>query len=240
MDVLPAFVDETGVLNTRIQEQPVFGIALLVVNDPSRVTDSFYKLHFDLASKTSWHREYKFSKLAKHNLTQFIELLNLYFSFPCFEFHALLLDRTEPGFNLSHWGRNPWEAYIALGRELLERRLKRPVFVIADFQAPDKRSSVSLEREFCSASKVAGCIRASSESQIFLQVVDVLLGCVQADWRDSNGLYPQSSSRADARRSLVGHMKTRLGIPVEEPIVTRQRRLWETDIPSPFTVSLYR
>ena len=240
MKVLPAFVDETGVLTTRIREQPVFGIGLLIVNDPGKVTDSFYKLHFDLASQKSWHREYKFSKIARHNLPQYIELLNLYFSFPCFEFHALLVDRTEPSFNLSRWGRNAWEAYISLGRNLLERRLKRPVFAIVDFQSPPKNSSVLVENEFCSVSEVTGCIRASSDSQVFLQVVDVLLGCVQADWRDSNGLYPQSSSRADARRSLVRHMKTSLGVPTDEPMVTYQRPLWETDISSPFTVSLYR
>ena len=40
MDVIPAFVDETGVLTTAIKEQPVYGIGLLLVHDPARVTDS--------------------------------------------------------------------------------------------------------------------------------------------------------------------------------------------------------
>ena len=52
MDVIPAFVDETGVLTTAIKEQPVYGIGLLLVHDPARVTDSFYKMHFNLASST--------------------------------------------------------------------------------------------------------------------------------------------------------------------------------------------
>ena len=238
MEVLPAFIDETGVLTTRVREQPVFGIGLLIVDDPGRVTDSFYKLHFDLASQNSWHREYKFSEIASHNLPQYIDLLNLCFSFDSFEFHALLVDRTGPGFSLYQWGRNAWEAYVSLGRSLLERRLKRPVFAIVDIQSPSKNPSVLVENEFCSVSEVAGCIRASSESTIFLQVVDVLLGCVQADWRYSNGLYPQNSSRTLARSSLVAYMKTSLGIPASEPIVTRQEPLREIASPYPFTVSL--
>lgn len=264
-----AYIDETGVLTTSIQEQPVFGIGLLVVKDPAEVTGSFYKLHFDFLSRKlaerrqirrgilgkggqptlaevdalmrdSWHREYKFTRIARHNLPQYIELLNLYFSFNSLEFHALLLDRTDPDFRLARWGSNPWEAYVALGREQLRGCLTEPTFAIVDFQAQPRKSSVSVEREFCSVPEVAGCIRASSESEVFLQVVDVLLGCVQAEWRESNGLYPENSSRAGARKSLVGYMKTRLGIPADETMVTRQRPFWATSVPSPFTVSLHR
>ena len=256
-------------MSTPTREQPVFGIGLVVVKDPASVTDSFYKLHFDFLSRKleerrqlrqkiqarggqatlgevdalmrqSWHREYKFARIAKHNLPQYIELLNLYFSFACFEFHALLVDRTSPDFHLSRWGSDPWEAYVALARELLKRCLKQPAFAIVDFQAQPRKSSVSLEREFCSVPAVAGCIRASSESEVFLQLVDVLLGCVQADWRESNGLYPESSSRADVRKSLVAYMKARLGIAADEPIVTRRRPLRATTTPTPFTVSLYQ
>ena len=262
-------MDETGSLSISTREQPVFGLGLVVVKDPASVTDSFYRLHFDFLSRKleerrqlrqkiqvrggqatlgevdalmrgSWHRKYKFARIAKHNLPQYIELLNLYFSFSCFEFHALLVDRTDPDFRLSRWGSDPWAAYVAVGRELLSSRLQQPVFAIVDFQAQPRKSPVSLEREFCSVPEVAGCIRASSESEVFLQLVDVLLGCVQADWRESNGLYPESSSRAGARKDLVGYMKTRLGIPADEPIIARHRPLWETDVPTPFTVSLCR
>ena len=64
------------------------------------------------------HQEYKFSDVTSHNLQQYIDLLNLYFSFDCFEFHALLVDRTEPGFSLSQWNNDSWRAYIELGSQL--------------------------------------------------------------------------------------------------------------------------
>ena len=251
MDVVPAFVDETGVLTSSAKKQPVCGIGLLLVHDPARVTDSFYKLHFNLASGTAdqraqlrkeiklgeqhptveeldqlmWstrHYEYKFSEVAPHSLQHYLDLLNMYFSWDCLEFHALLVDRTEPGFNLSQWNNDPWQAYVELGRELLDRRLTRPAFAIVDLQGQPSNSSIQLEDTFCLAGQVAGCMRASSETQVSLQLVDVLLGCVQADWKNHNGFYAPESKRGQAKIGLVQFLKTKLALPLGQPIVTRQ------------------
>ena len=268
MDVIPAFVDETGVLTTPTRNQPVYGIGLLLVHDPARVTDSFYKLHFNLASSRAkqrsqlrqeikrgdrspslaevdrlmWstrHHEYKSSDVTSHNLQHYIDLLNLYFSFnDCFEFHALLVDRTEPGFNLSQWDNDSWRAYVELGLELLSQRLTRQVFALVDLQAQPNGASVSVENAFSSIDKVSGCLRASSETQVFLQVVDVLLGCVQADWKDRNGFYAAGSKRAEAKRNLVNLMRTRLELPTWDPIVSHANPVWEWNGPQSFTVTL--
>ncbi len=267
MDVIPAFVDETGVLTTSIREQPVYGIGLLLVHDPAKVTESFYKLHFNFGSgraaqrsqlrkeiqredrvltlqesdRLMWstrHHEYKFSEITSHNLQHYIDLLNLYFSLDCFEFHALLVDRTVPGHNLSPWNHDPWRAYVELGRELLERRLNRPVFSLVDLQGQPNDSTITVEDRFCSVEQVKGCMRASSETQVFLQVVDVLLGCVQFDWKDGDGFYSNGSKRAEAKRDVVKFMRMRLDLSPDQPIVSRQQRFWETSTPSHFTVWL--
>jgi len=120
MQICPAFVDETGVLNGSLKEQPVYGIGILVIPEPRLITDSFYKLHFNFVrtkatqrkelrklilneeslptmaelDKLMWatrHHEYKFSEVTSHNLQQYIDLVNLYFSFPGLEFHACWL-----------------------------------------------------------------------------------------------------------------------------------------------------
>jgi hypothetical protein len=57
MQVVPAFVDETGVLTGTIKEQPVYGIGLLVIHDPAALTDSFYKLHFSFRSSRTVQRK---------------------------------------------------------------------------------------------------------------------------------------------------------------------------------------
>ena len=267
MEVVPAFIDETGVLTTSIKDQPVYGIGLLIVHNPAEVTDDFCRLHFSHASgrreqrsklreeirqgarlpalreldRLMWstrHHEYKFSEVTAHNLQHYISLLNLYFSLDSFEFHALLLDRSASGFNLSQWGNDPWRAYVVLGRELLERGLNRPVFAIVDLQGRPGSSSVTVEGEFCSVEYVAGCLRATSETQVFLQVVDVLLGCVQADWKDWNGFYDPGSKRAEAKRALVNFMRTKLALPDGQPIISRKRPVREMTAPSLFTVQL--
>jgi len=267
MKAIPAFMDETGVLTQSAKEQPVYGIGLLLVEDPGRVTDSLYGLHFrygsDRAAKRSqvrqqvklrgdsltleefdrlmWstrHYEYKYSDISQHNLQQYIDLLNLCFSSNCMEFHALLVDRTEEGFSLAEWGYDPWRAYAQLGRELLEQSLTRPAFATVDFQGQPRNSSLKVEDAFCSAKQVAGCIRAASESQVFLQVVDLLLGCVQADWKNRNGFYVFDSSRGRAKREALNFLRTRLALPASQPMVARQNRVFKAGGPLPFTVSL--
>ena len=269
MEVAPAFVDETGVLSTSVQEQPVYGIGLLVVHDPAPVTDSLYNLHFSFRSnRTEWrnqirrnirqegryltldeldhlmwstrHHEYKFSEVTHHNLQQYVDLLNLYFSFPNVEFHALLIDRTQPEFDLAKWGNDIWLAYVELARELLKRRLQRPVFAIVDLQGQPKDASIRLEDRICSLPQVAGCIRATSDMLIFLQIVDVMLGCVQFDWKDQLGFYGKNSLRAGAKRDLANFMRTKMGLPTGKPILSPSKTFWKTTTPSVFTAWLYK
>ena len=184
------------------------------------------------------HHECKFSEITGHNLQHYIDLLNLYFSLGCLEFHALLVDRTEPGYNLSRWNNDSWRAYVEMGRELLERRLRRPVFAIVDLQGQPTGSTITVEEQFCLVQQVKGCVRASSETQVFLQLVDVLLGCVQFDWKDGHGFYSPSSKRAEAKRELVRFLRTRLAVPPGQPIISRHQEVWETSTPSAFTVWL--
>ena len=111
MDVCPAFIDETGILSGPPQQQPVYGIGVLVIPDTKAITDSLYRLHFNFSADrmaqrqqlrreiqsrvepatlreidrlmhSTRHHEYKFTEVTRFNLQQYIDLLNLYFSFP--------------------------------------------------------------------------------------------------------------------------------------------------------------
>jgi uncharacterized protein DUF3800 len=241
MDVCPIFIDETGVLASSTQTQPTYGIGLLLVPEPRTITDSFYKLHFNFRRErttrrnqirqrilqdgrvpsidelnhlmsSSRHHEYKFSEATAHNLQQYIDLLNLCFSFPTLEFHALLIDRRDQRFSLAPWKNDTWHAYAAIIKELLRRRLKRDAFAIIDLQGKPDDASVYLEDTLCHVPHVRGCLRATSDMSIFLQLVDVLLGCVQFDWNDQQKFYDSASKRAQARRNLSAFVKVRLGM----------------------------
>ena len=137
MEVCPAFIDETGVLTESSVKQPVYGIGLLVVPETKEITDSFYRLHFNFIQKMAnqrsklrkklqsgctplalaeidrlmWstrHHEYKFSEVTHFNIQDYIDILNLYFSFPGLEFHALMLNRRDSNAGLSKWDNDSW------------------------------------------------------------------------------------------------------------------------------------
>lgn len=252
MDVCPAFVDETGVLSASPKAQPVYGIGLLVAPDPKAITDKLSTLHFRFReqritgrrrlirniregvttptidewvqlTRTTQHHEYKFSAVARHNLQDYVSLLALYLSLGGMEFHSLILDRTDPAFDYRRWGEDPWDAYLAIAQELLRRRLKRPVFAIVDFQGKPKKARAYLEDRLCTLPHVTGCLRASSETSVFLQIVDLLLGCVQFDWKDQRGYY-KASANTRAKRDLTIFLKSHLGIAAGEPIVSESLR----------------
>ena len=267
MEICPAFIDETGILSGLRRQQPVYGIGVLVIPDTRAITNSLYRLHFNFSSDrmaerkrirrqiqsraegptlqetdrlmhSTRHHEYKFSEVSRFNLQQYIDLLNLYFSFPEPQFHALIMDRLDPCYSLSRWNDDTWHAYAELARELLQERLNRDVFAIVDLQDKPDHSSVYIEDVLCTVPAVKGCLRATSDMSVYLQIVDVLLGCVQFDWKDANGYYGTTSRRAVEKRELVNFVKSRLGVAAEDRLLTKEvtEASWET--PSRFAVRM--
>lgn len=241
MEVCPAFIDETGVLTESSSKQPVYGIGLLIVPDTKAITDSFYRLHFNFIQKmtsqrgkfrkelqstcspltltemerlmwSSRHHEYKFSEVTHFNIQDYIDILNLYFSFPELEFHALMLDKRDSRAGLGKWDNDSWVAYTHFGKKLLEESLTRDVFAIVDLQGEPDKASVHLEDVLCSVGMVKGCLRATSDMSIYLQLVDLLLGCVQYDLKERMGFYDPTSKRAKAKGQLTQLVKSKLGI----------------------------
>ena len=88
-----------------------------------------------------------------------------------------------------------------------------------DLQGKPDKSSDHLEEILCSVPHVVGCFRGTSDMSIFLQLVDVLVGCVHFDVRDQMGLYDATSTRGNAKRSLVRFVKGKIGLRLEEPFL---------------------
>lgn len=266
MAVCPAFIDETGTLSGPTPLQPVYGIGVLVIPDTRAITNSLYRRHFNFSADrmaerrnlrkaiqsrgtsptlsevdrlmhSTRHHEYKFSEVTRFNLQQYIDLVNLYFSFPEPQFHAVLLDRLDPSYSLARWNGDVWLAYADLARRLLEDRLDRDVFAIVDLQDKPDKSSVYLEDALCSTPAVKGCLRATSDMSVYLQLVDLLLGCAQFDWKDANGFYNATSRRAAEKRELVNAVKERLGLPYGDPLLAGGDSFREWSVPSQFTIS---
>lgn len=182
------------------------------------------------------HHEYKFSEITRSNLQQYIDLIDLYFSFQDLEFHSLIVNRLDENFNLEEWNQDKWKAYIEFTRQLLERSLTRDVFAIVDLQEKPEKSPDYIEDVLCSVESVKGCLRAMSDMSVYLQLVDVLLGCVQFDWRDRRGFYASASKRAQAKRDVVNFVKSRLGMEQETPFVSDEQPFNKWEIPYAFSV----
>ena len=266
MEVSPAFIDETGVLTESATRQPLYGIGVLVVPRTKYVTESFYRLHFnfiqDMAKRrnelkrrinaegrpltmseidklmwSSRHHEYKFAEVTHFNIQHYVDLLNLYFQFPELEFHSVMMNRLDPQASLRRWGNDSWLAYAHITKTLLANRLSRNVFAIVDLQSKPDSSSTHLEDILCSVDNVTGCLRATSDMSIFLQLVDLLLGCVQYDLKDDMGFYDPGSKRAMAKGQLAGLLKSKLGLGRGERILPLGETSNEWTVPSVFTVT---
>ena len=266
VEVCPAFIDETGVLSGTVKEQPIYGIGVLVVSETQEITDSFYRLHFNFIQERAkgrneirrriqsqdtslttleeidrlmWstsHHEYKFVDVSRFNIQQYIDILNLYSLFPSLEFHSLIMDRRDSNASLGDWNNDAWEAYTNFARELLAERLTRDVFAIVDLQGKPNRSSIYLEEVLCSVSSVKGCLRATSDMSIYLQLVDLLLGCVQFDFKSQMGYFEPTSRRAQEKLQLVNFLKSKLGMRQGEAFLRKGQSFKRWDTPSVFTV----
>ena len=259
-------MDETGVLTESSTKQPVYGIGLLLVPETKAITDSFYRLHFNFIQKTAsqrnqlrkklqsevaqptlkeidrlmWstrHHEYKFSEVTYFNIQDYIDILNLYFSFSDLEFHALMFDKRDSKAGLSKWDNDSWIAYTQFAKKLLEERLTRDVFAIVDLQGEPDKANVHMEDELCSVNMVKGCLRATSDMSIYLQLVDLLLGCVQYDLKEQMKYYDSSSKRAKAKGQLAQLVKGKLGMGRGDVFLPAGQTLQTISTPSIFSVS---
>jgi len=228
MRVVPCFVDETGALHHT--DQPMLAIGL---------TDALYTASFNFNSRTSQkrlevqrdirqihsgnasladfqmllaktrHHEYKFTGINRDNLQDYVSLLNLFFSVTGSEFHSVVVERT-PG-ALKHFDPDSWPTYVRTTKALLARRINQPSFILCDWQTRPKNQTLSLEDECGAIENVVGCVRITSETSPFLQIVDLLLGTISFDWRDARGQIADSTS-SRLKRDLVIFVKKQLGM----------------------------
>ena len=263
MAVSPCFVDESGTFSAPQSSQPVFCVGALIVPDPSELTERLYRRYFSFISErkarrrrlvqeaqahgnlltlaqhnllmeSTRHHEYKFAEIKQHNVEGYIDLLNIYFDFPTPIFHALIVDRQE--FDFDRFGGNDRAAYQWCVTHLLRRRLDRDVFVILDLQLQPNEERLYLEEAICQAPYVQGCLRATSDTMVLLQVCDLFLGCLSFDWRDSRKLL-NDSPRAAAQRRIVTFLKQRLRMRADDHFLRAGGARWRGwQHPSRFTV----
>ena len=245
------------------------GVGMLLVADARSVTDILYTHHLQVTAqhltrrrqliqetensntpltadqahhllRSTRHTEFKFSDISRLNVQHYLDLLNLYFSLPGVEFHAIIIDRFQEASDLAGF-KNYWDAYTSCARELLRRRLKQDVFALPDYQGtPTKPPTVRIEDALESVPLVRGCLRITSEMSVFVQVTDVLLGCLYADWKSHFGGFQPGSKRARAKLRVAKALRRHLQIPAGKPIVSNDHTYMSRRQPSPFSVYVWK
>lgn len=115
----------------------------------------------------------------------YYELINLYFKFTKLQFCSLVIDKANPGVRIEEIFPNTWDAYIGYSKMLIKNNVNSQdrICVIADFLGKPKTSNKYYEPEIKTLPMVYNATVLESHASLFIQLVDVMVGCVVLDFR---------------------------------------------------------
>jgi len=216
------FIDETGVLHND-PDQRFFAIGLLKCEDTSALYEELRTLKNRAESKLDLKRqseglpvkkgcfEFKFSSITRNSHEFYYELINLYFKFVNLQFCSLVIDKANPGVKIEEIFPDTWEAYIGYSKLLIKNNMKMndTICVIADFLGKPKASNKYYEPQIKMLSAVYNATVLESHASLFIQLVDVMIGCIVLDFKRNR----QPERKADIFKSKVcDFLKGKLGM----------------------------
>ena len=190
------FIDETGVLHND-PDQRFFAIGLLKCEDTSALYEELRMLKNKAESKLDLERqvkglqkktgpfEFKFASITRGSHEFYYELINLYFKFAKLQFCSLVIDKTNPDVKIEEVFPDTWEAYISYSKTLIRNNMQANdrICIIADFLGKPKTSNKYYEPEIKSLQTVYNATVLESHASLFIQLVDVMIGCIVLDFR---------------------------------------------------------
>jgi hypothetical protein len=235
------FLDESGVLDAPNTQQPFFGVGFLKILDSGEITEKLMQSNYDyfsvqkearrnllksleLSPKTlnraeinlllasTSHREYKFTSITHTTLQRYKAFIDAAFQFPL-HFCALVIDKSDPLFNMKLY-KNYWSAYIKYSQLVCAKNIAKEerLCVIADYMNRPSNTETFFESKINEVPSVFNTLRAHSETFIFIQLCDLLLGSVLFQWRQMRGQI-QNSNRAAAKMEFVRYLISKLNVP---------------------------
>ena len=96
-----------------------------------------------------------------------------------------MIDKANPGVKIEEIFPNTWDAYIGYSKMLIKNNMgsQDRICVIADFLGKPKTSSKYYEPEMRTLPMVYNATVLESHASLFIQMVDVMVGCVVLDFR---------------------------------------------------------
>lgn len=214
------FIDETGVL-AHDPNQPFFGIGLLLIEDTSAFYEELNALKTSIISQLALEKqqqnqsakgtdfEFKFNWINNSNYKFYFELINLYFRYSSFKFCCLVIDKQNPKVDVKSFFPDSWTAYIRFSSLLIQSNIKsedEKVCVVADYLGKPKAHHLYYEPEIKKIKNVYNATVIESHASLFVQVVDVLIGCVVYEFKENR--YQLGGNKV--KKAVCDHLKKKL------------------------------
>lgn len=213
------FIDETGVLSHDL-DQRFFGIGLLKCEDTTALYERMHILKTKVEAILDLERkqkgignkaksfEFKFANITKGTGNSYLELIDTFLKFQEMKLSCFVIDKDNVPVDIF---QNSWEAYIEYSKRLIALNVVggEKICIIADYMGRPKLSEKFYEPEMRMLPQVYNATVLESHASLYIQLVDVLLGCVVFDFKRQR----QPERRFDAVKSSVcNHLMKKIGM----------------------------
>jgi hypothetical protein len=198
------FIDETGVLSPQAQQR-FFALGMLKIENTATLYEQLVVLKEKAQSKTVQDKisqgapkprqifEFKFASITTTSHTFYYDLIDLFFKFKEISFCCLVFDKLNPDFDMSKYFPSIWEAYISYAKLLVKKNIdsNEQLCVIADYLGRPKSSTKYFEKELTLLPNIYNVCMIESHASLYIQLVDVLIGCIVYDFKINRGVLTQ-------------------------------------------------
>lgn len=204
MKNLFGFIDETGVLSND-PNQRFFALGILKLENTSSLFEDIKKLK-DRYKKSKGF-EFKFTGIKKDSdLKLHKELIDICFSHPEFSFACIVVDKQNPNHILN---TTTWDMQLELAKKHIKSNVKQgeKIAIIADYLSKPNNSDKYFEDELNKLNKVFNACMIESDSSVFVQIVDILIGCIVYSYKIDHNL---SATKNTPKGKLVSYIEEKL------------------------------
>lgn len=201
------FLDETGTLTNK--NDPFFSVGIIKMSQPYYLQS---KIMYERNIR-NFHDEIKFNKLSKNNLDFAKFIIDSLFDTKSIDFYSYTT-RKDSDYFIKNFEGDQWIAYEKITLKLLKASLSENeiLVLLADHVTTPKkiRFEVNTKKNFNLSQKrlcLAGVCRFDSKSNDLLQVVDLIIGCINYDLKLKEGVVSGSKYKIE----LVDYLKQNLG-----------------------------
>jgi len=203
------FLDETGSLND--SNDPFFTVGIIKMSQPYYLVS---KILYE-RDKTGYYDEMKFNKISKKNVPFAKFAIDAFLGTRSIQFYSYSVDKEGEYFQ-REFNADPWKAYEQLTIRLLSDAVLAPheiLILIADHVTTPKeiRYEVNVKKIMNNKHKrlaIAGVCRFDSRSNDLLQLVDLMIGVISYDLKQSTGVIKKGDK---SKKELVQFFKQNLG-----------------------------